>query len=106
MTEASAPIILTEPRYSRSHSTYSGQLPQLVATEEAALIWETLFHFVEKLTDGIERAQHVTQTVFLQVLSDAQFGRYATDAGSDEELVTRLVSLVTEPAADPVGKPL
>ncbi len=83
--------------YSGPNTPYIGELPDLVANEDADAIWDRLRHLVGGIAPGSpEQVEQLTQTVFLCLVSMSQFREYALDAGADEEIVERVLALNSE----------
>ena len=76
-------------------------LPELMVTEDAGSVWSRVFELVRMMAPGgTERIEHLTQEVFLWLLSTRVFESFVGEGLTDEEMVARLLSVVTDAAID------
>ena len=76
-------------------------LPELMEREDAGSVWARVFELVRMMAPGSrERIEHLTQEVFLWLLSTRVSESFVDEGLSDEEMVARLLSIVTDVTID------
>ena len=74
-------------------------LPELMVREDAGAVWRRVFELVRMMAPGnTAHIEQLTQEVFLWLLSTRVFESFIGEGLTDEEMVARLLSIVS--AAD------
>ena len=79
----------------------AADLRALMAREDAGSVWARVFELILAMAPGsTERIEHLTQEVFLWLLSTRVFESFAGEGLTDEEMIARMLSIVTDVTID------